>query len=228
MASEARMSTNAEQPTSATPNTSRLEALSDGVFAIAVTLLVLDLHVPLGKNAWGDLLYALRDLWPNYLAYLVSFAFILIMWINHHNLMKLIRRSDHNLLILNGLLLFCVTFVPFPTALLAAYITNPDAGRVAAVAYSLTYVLTAIAFNALWRYARHRGRLLNPKADPKAARQVDARYLLGPVIYLVCAAVGAFSPLASLGLNATLAIFFALPSRIHPVIRTTRRDEAAS
>jgi len=87
------------------------------------------------------------------------------------------------------------------------------------VCHSLTYVLTAIAFNALWRYARRNGRLLDPKADPKAVRQVDARYRLGPLIYIVCAAVGAFSPLASLGLNAALAIFFALPSRIHPVIR---------
>jgi uncharacterized membrane protein len=207
-------------------DTGRVEAFSDGVFAVAITLLVLNIQVPkLGASAtWLSLLVELGKQWPTYLAYSVSFAFILIMWINHHNLFRLIRRNDHNFLIFNGLLLLTVTLVPFPTSLLAAYIQNDSAGRAAAVIYNGTYVLNALAFTLVWRYASHKGRLLDPNVDPRAVRDVHRRYRFGPLIYLVVTAVGVLSPLASVALNALLAVFFALPGRANPVIRV-RRDE---
>src|SRR5438270_13814781 len=97
--------------------TSRIEAFSDGVFAIAITLLILDVHVP--TISQGPLGAALRRQWPTYIAYLISFAFIGIMWVNHHRLFNHIRRSDNGLMFLNLLLLLGVSAVPFPTALLA-------------------------------------------------------------------------------------------------------------
>ena len=108
--------------------TARIEAFSDGVFAIAITLLVLDLKVPRGMAEGRDLLAALVGQWPAYLAFVTSFATIGIMWINHHRMFTLIGRTDDGLLVLNGLLLLGVTFVPFPTGVLAEY-TPRAAGR---------------------------------------------------------------------------------------------------
>src|ERR1041385_9184169 len=105
--------------------TARLEAFSDGVYAIAITLLVLDLKVPMVQD--GKLASALLHQWPMYFAFLISFAFIGIMWVNHHRLFNHIRRCDNRLLFLNLLLLLGVTVVPFPTALLAAHLKGGDA-----------------------------------------------------------------------------------------------------
>ena len=123
--------------------TGRIEAFSDGVFAIAATLLVLEIHVPLAANGdalstvtelWNDLLHQ----WPHYLAYFMGFSTIVIMWINHHNLFRLIRRSTHGLLLWNSLLLLVISLVPFPTALLADYLSplETDKARLVLVIYS--------------------------------------------------------------------------------------------
>src|SRR5713226_10354308 len=126
--------------------TQRVESFSDGVFAIAITLLVLELKVPPAGNS--QLSTLLIRQWPSYVAFLASFAFIGIMWINHHRLFTLIRRSDHTLLVLNLLLLLGVTVVPFPTALLAAYLGHPEQ-RTAAIFYNSVFVVIAILFNVL-------------------------------------------------------------------------------
>src|SRR5713101_3913707 len=102
--------------------TGRIEAFSDGVFAIAVTLLVLDLKVPHRDSVNSGLMNILVKQWPSFLAYLISFATILIMWVNHHNLFNKVKRTDTPFMFLNGFLLFLITFVPFPTGLLAEYI----------------------------------------------------------------------------------------------------------
>jgi uncharacterized membrane protein len=142
--------------------TGRVEAFSDGVFAIAITLLVLNIQVPHDLPAGKSLANALIDQWPTYLAFVTSFATIGIMWINHHRLFAHIRRSDNPLLVLNGLLLIGITLVPFPTALLAAYIGHPDE-QVAALVYGGTLVVIAICFNLLWLYASRGKRLLDRK-----------------------------------------------------------------
>src|SRR5204863_6829827 len=113
--------------------TQRLEAFSNGVFAIAITLLVLEMKVP--HDAGLGLGRALLDGWPSYFGFLTSFATIGIMWINHHRIFRLVGRIDHTLLILNGLLLLGVTFVPYPTAVLATYLGHPG-DRIAAAFYS--------------------------------------------------------------------------------------------
>jgi uncharacterized membrane protein len=126
--------------------TGRVEAFSDGVFAIAIILLVLDLKVP-NASAAARLSGQLAKQWPAYLAFVISFSFIGVMWINHHRLFTYIRRTDHALLILNGLLLVGVTVVPFTTSLLAAYLGRQDQ-EVAMMVYSGTYVVIALAAEA--------------------------------------------------------------------------------
>jgi uncharacterized membrane protein len=198
---------------SAINHTARLEAFSDGVFSIAITLLVFNLQVPRDLSDGRSLFTALLELWPLYFSFIVSFATIGVMWMNHHNLFKLINRTDHVLLVLNILLLMMVTFVNFPTALLGIYIQDADNQRIAALIYSGTFFITAIIFNLLWRYASHNNRLLDPSTDPQIVRGITAQYRFGPLLYLLAFVLAFFSMPASLVVNALLALFFALPSR---------------
>ena len=204
----------AETPSRDARETARIEAFSDGVFAIAITLLVLDLHVP-GPADTGPLGSWLAAQWPSYLAFVNSFATIGIMWINHHRLFTLIRRADHTLLILNGLLLLGVTVVPFPTALLASALHRPDA-RVAALVYAGTFTAIAIVFNLLWHYSATGGRLLDPRVNPRAVRAITRAYALGPLVYGLAWCLAFVSVAARVGLTVALAVYFALPSRPAP------------
>ena len=188
--------------------TSRIEAFSDGVFAIAISLLILDVHVP--SVSQGPLAAALRRQWPTYAAYLLSFAFIGIMWVNHHRLFNHIQRSDNGLMFLNLLLLLGVSVVPFPTALLAAHYYS--GGRtVAAAVFNGTYVVIAIFFNVLWRHVV-RGGLLDASAQESAAA-ITRQYSIGPISYLICFGLIWVSVPASLIVNIALAVFFAIPAR---------------
>lgn len=189
--------------------TGRVEAFSDGVFAIAITLLILDIKVPPGERNGDRLLYELLGTWPSMLAYVSSFATIGIMWINHHRLFTLIRRVDQRLLILNLMLLGGVTFVPFPTSFLAQYYEH----RMAAIFYTGTFVLIAIIFNALWHYASRGHRLLDAAVDPEAVKAITRQYALGPIVYLACFALAFVNVLAAIGLTIALAIYFAIEPR---------------
>jgi len=196
-----------------TADTARLEAFSDGVFAVAITLLALDLHVPAPDTLPLGLVHALLIQWPVYLAYGLSFLTILIMWINHHNLFRLIRRTDHLFLLLNGLLLLSVTTVPFATSLLATYLRQPDK-RAAQVVYSAVSLALATAFNRMWAYASRDRRLLGPDADERIVQGVTRAYRFGPLIYGATVVVALVSAEASLALCILLALFFALPRRV--------------
>lgn len=196
--------------------TSRIEAFSDGVFAIAITLLVLELKVPHESDVQDvALTKLLLQQWPSYVSFVISFAFIGIMWINHHRLFTHIRRSDNNLMILNLLLLMGVTAVPFPTAVLSAHLGHYD-DRVAAMFYNGVYVVIAIVFNLLWRYAAHHGRLLASDADMKSVAGISRQYAYGPLLYFASFALAWFSVAASLTLSFGLSLMFALPpQRFH-------------
>jgi uncharacterized membrane protein len=187
--------------------TGRVEAFSDGVFAIAITLLVLDLKTPQAP----PLLEGLAHEWPVFVAYVISFAFILIMWINHHWMFEHIVRVDAVFLLLNGLLLLGITVVPFPTNVVAQYILTPEQS-VATAVYSGWFLLIAVFFNLMWRYASADGRLLSNHArDIGLAEIITRRYRWGPLAYLVAFALAFVWAPASLGLNLLLAIFYALP-----------------
>lgn len=189
--------------------TGRVEAFSDGVFAIAMTLLVLNIKVPTTNQPrqLGSLLW---QQWPSYLAFVISFAFIGIMWVNHHRLFVHIRRIDHMLLVLNGALLLGVTAVPFPTAVLAQYLGKPDE-KAATMLYAGTYVVVALFFNVLWRYAASGHRLLGDEVDDAEVNRITRQYAYGPLLYLACFVLAYIDVAASLALNVALAIFFALP-----------------
>lgn len=199
--------------------TARIEAFSDGVFAVAITLLVLEIKVPLTSDA--DLATALARQWTSYFAFVISFAFIGIMWMNHHRLFNHIRRSDDVLLVLNLLLLLGVTVVPFSNAVLATHLGQRDQ-RFAAIVYNGTYLVIAILFNVLWRYAAWNHRLLARDADKAAVDKLTKQYAFGPALYLVCFVLAFVSVRASLGLNVLLALFFALPPRIAAKVTGTQ------
>jgi uncharacterized membrane protein len=187
--------------------TARVEAFSDGVFAIAITLLALELKAPTEP----PLLEGLLAQWPEYVAYLISFLFILIMWMNHHWMLQHIVRIDSAFLLLNGLLLLGITVLPFPTNVLALYVQSPDQ-TVAVAVYSGWFLLIATFFNLLWRYASSHGRLLSAgDRDARLAEIITARYRWGPAAYFAAFVLAFVWPPASLALNLLLAIFYALP-----------------
>jgi uncharacterized membrane protein len=190
--------------------TARLEAFSDGVIAIVITLLAFEIRVPQLEGE-QRLLEALLERWPVYLAFLISFLSLLVMWINHHDIFKLVRRVDRTFMILNGLLLLCITLVPFSTLLLSDYIRT-DEGLLVAVLYNGLYMVTALAFNLLWRYASGAGQLLKPDVQTQA-EAISQQYRFGPLLYLACIAVAVVSVPVSLLVNLGMAVFFLLPPR---------------
>ena len=201
--------------------TARVEAFSDGVFAIAITLLILDVHVP--TSAPGHLGAALARQWPTYIAFLMSFSFIGIMWVNHHRLFNHIRGCDNRLLFLNLLLLLGVTVVPFPTALLAAHYAQADR-TVSAAVFNGTYFVIAIFFNVLWHHAV-RGGLLDSETQ-ESANSISRQYAVGPIAYLVCFLLSWISVPASLAMNIALAVFFAIPPRLQSFSRPVKMHGA--
>jgi uncharacterized membrane protein len=195
-----------------TTETARVEAFSDGVFAIAITLLILEIKIPSPGPA--PLSLQLLRQWPSYIAFVISFAFIGIMWMNHHRLFTHIRKCDDALLVLNLLLLLGVTAVPFPTAVLAAHLRQPGQ-RTALLLYNGTYLFIAICFNILWRYASaENSRLLATDVDRRAVNRITRQYAFGPMVYFTCFALAYVSVAGSLILNAALACFFALPPHL--------------
>jgi uncharacterized membrane protein len=205
------------------PNpTARVEAFSDGVFAIAVTLLVLDIKVPREIVPPDTLARALAAQWPTYLAFLTSFTTILIMWINHHRLFTHIGRCDDRLLFLNGLLLLGVVLVPFPTALIAEYLGHPGQ-RTAATIYNGTFIVIAMFFNLLWRTASTNGRLLRHDHDRDTVAHITESYRFGPLPYVTALGLAFVSATASVVLNLVLAVYFALPSERAAAVSRRRR-----
>ena len=188
----------------------RLETFADGVFAIAATLLVLEIAVPHLVHG-GDLGAALLDLWPSYLAYATSFLTIGIMWVNHHTVFRQIREADQRFLYLNLGLLLLIAFVPFPTTLLADYAWG-DEGRAAALTYGITLTITAVFFNAIWRYAIWDRRLLRHDADPKEVSGITRAYKPGIPLYTGATLVALVSPRASAALYLAIALFYMISS----------------
>jgi TMEM175 potassium channel family protein len=185
----------------------RLEAFSDGVFAIAATLLILEIGVDTSR---GDLGKQLTDIWPSYLAYVTTFLIIGIIWINHHHCVSLIGRVDRTFLFINLLLLLVVSFMPFPTKLVAQYLQKPDE-REAVIAYATTMTVMAIIYNIWWRYARTNRRLISKHASDAALEAVDRAFYPGVPLYGITLAVAFVSPLASVVITLAIAIFY-LPS----------------
>src|SRR5262249_30434871 len=181
--------------------TARLETFADGVFAIAATLLIL--NVELGGH--GSVAHQLAHSWTSYAAYAVSFLTIGIMWVNHHAVLDQFERADRAFLFLNVGFLLCVAFVPFPTRVLADHVRG-DGGRAAAVFYGITLVVTAIFFNLVWQYGRR--RLLRADADPRMVSAISPGFTPGVLLYGAATLVGLVSAAASAILYGVIALFY--------------------
>ena len=190
----------------------RLETFADGVFAIAATLLILNIDAQITGDV-PDLGQRLTHIWPSYLAYAASFVTIGIMWVNHHTVMSQIDRTDRRFLFANIGLLLCMAFVPFPTRLVAEHIRGAGA-RDAALAYGFTMVATAIMFSVTWFYASLGRRLLRPDADAAIVTGISRSYLPGPWIYLGATLVAFVSPTASVLLFLAIATLYVLESSL--------------
>jgi uncharacterized membrane protein len=191
-------------------STGRLETFADGVFAIAATLLILDVSV----HARGDrLARALEHSWPQYAAYAVSFLTIGIIWVNHHTCFEQIGRTDRTFLFLNIGFLLCVAFIPFPTRLVAEHLRDGGA-RPAAIAYGLTLTATAIFFNAFWLYAASGRRLIAAQADQRVVSGITRSYRPGAPIYAAATLLALWSPDAAVVMFAVIALFYVLESSI--------------
>ena len=197
--------------------TGRVEAFSDGVFAVAITLLILNIQPPpiTDLNAFKDGIlrdYILKQ-WPMLLAFVTSFATIGVMWINHHKVFSRVKYVDNTLLLLNLLLLIVIIFIPYPTALLAEQYKDYPQGHDAAIFYTATNVLLAICFNLLWFYAAHHSRLLREDADPEDTKAISRQYIFGPVVSLLTFGLAWISVPISILLNLLLTLFFAIAGR---------------
>jgi uncharacterized membrane protein len=191
----------------------RLEAFSDGVFAIAITLLVLEIRVPSSDELDNPatLIKALGALWPSYVGYLLSFVTIGIIWANHHNLFRLVGRVSHGLILANLLLLLTVGFVPFPTALLAATLETPSA-QIGVLIYAATFVAVAVAFNVLWYEIRTRRGVLRPDVEARSIAAISRSYRLGPPGYMAAFVGALISPVLGMAVIVVLTMLYLLPS----------------
>lgn len=193
-------------------DTNRLEAFSDGVFAIAITLLVLDIKVP---HSSAELGRALLGLWPSYFAYAISFVVIGAIWINHHAMFDHIVRTDHNLLLLNTLHLMFIAFLPFPTAVLAQALHTGFNEPVATSFYGGTLTVIGMLVTAMWYYAAHGHRLLAAVTPRDEARRNGRRLMVGPVCYAIATLVALLAPWLALTFYVALNVFFLWPHRGH-------------
>ena len=205
--------------------TARLEAFSDGVFAIAITLLVLEISVPVASEE--DLLKAVLDQWPSYLAYFVSFATIGAIWLAHTAVTEYLDHADRWLMRLNLLLLLFVSFLPFPTKLLAESVDQEDAGRVATTIYGLTLLVTAVLLSALWRYARTE-HLVRPDTADEEVNVLTKKLTPGLGGYVAMIVLGIFSPVIAVLGYLAIAIYYLIPFRSSWRHSRQARDAGAS
>jgi TMEM175 potassium channel family protein len=199
-------------------DTNRLEAFSDGVFAIAITLLVLDIKLPQSGFALGR---ELLDLWPSYFAYAISFIVIGAIWINHHSMFDHIVRADRQLLLLNTLHLMFIAFLPFPTAVLAQAIHNGADEPLAVSFYGGTLTVIGVLVSAMWYYAAHEHRLLGESLSRDEARRNGRMFLVGPVGYAIATLIALIVPWLALTIYVALNVFFLWPRRWH-IVNTSK------
>ncbi len=186
----------------------RLESFSDGVFAVAITLLALNLTIE-GPGHGTTLLYQLGHHWPAFVAYLISFFTIGIIWVNHHALIANVAVVNRTLLFLNLVLLMVVVAIPFVTATMADYLTTRgESQHVAAALYAGTFELTGLAFFGLLEWALHDDRRMHNPVPPTARGSVRTRFYLGQIPYLVAVGVAFISAPAAVIITALVAIYY--------------------
>jgi uncharacterized membrane protein len=187
----------------------RSVTFSDGVFAISITLLILEIKPPADVS---HLLHGLVELWPSYLAYALTFLFIGQVWANHHVMFDHIRSADRVVLLLNTLLLMVVAFLPFATSVLAEALREGQGERTAVAFYGIAFDVTALTFNAVWQYAR-RQRLLSDALGPAGEAAISRRFQLALAWLAIGAVLGALVPAVGVAVIVAFNVFFWLPIR---------------
>ena len=196
--------------------TGRLEAFSDGVFAVAITLLVFNLKVPQLSSDTSipeglkNALFSPNQ-WAAYFTFFISFSTVLIMWISHHSMFKLVQKSDTLFQFANGFLLLLVTVVPFPTELVGTYLAT-KAASTACVVYAGLFTIINVAYNLLWWSAAYHRRLLFPNVSRALIKMRTRNYLLGLPSYLCAMVIGVWLPAVSIGICSVLWLFWAFTS----------------
>ncbi|HEY7017430.1 MAG TPA: TMEM175 family protein [Gaiellaceae bacterium] len=192
-------------------STARLETFADGVFAIAATLLILNVDAQIRDGSTG-LGHRLVEIWPSYIGYAVSFVTIGIIWSNHHTVMAQLGRVNRTFMMLNVFLLLCVAFIPFPTRLVAENLQDRSELEPAALAYGATMTVMSICYLSLWLYAIAGGRLLRADSDRRTVSGITRSYLPGAPTYLMATLVALVSPLASVVFFGGIALFYVVDS----------------
>ncbi|HEX9268608.1 MAG TPA: TMEM175 family protein [Candidatus Limnocylindria bacterium] len=198
--------------------TARSEAFSDAIFAIAMTLLVLEIKVPVGETSLSG---ALARQWPSFAAFAVTFLYIGVYWMSHHATSRLVVRSDGWLLLLNLLFLMTISFVPYPTALLADRLQTGHELNLATAFYGASMLLPALLSNALWLYISRGRRLLTPTLGDAQVAALTRSYLLGPVLYAISVVVALFVPVIAL-------VFYVLGPSYYAVVSARSSFEQAN
>lgn len=195
-------------------DTNRIEAFSDAVFAIAITLLVLEIKVPHPSTTLGR---SLINLWPSYLAYTISFIVLGAIWINHHAMFQHISRVDQLLLFFNILFLMSVAFLPFSTAVLAQTLHDRESVSLATAFYGGTLTVLGILVNIKWRYAAHKRRLIGDHVPDSDIKRYGHRLLTGPVSYGIAALIALIAPWLALTLYVAVNVYYLWPRDKHAI-----------
>jgi uncharacterized membrane protein len=188
-------------------NTSRVEAFSDGVFAVAITLLVLQFAVPDAKS--GQLLSKVLEQWPQLITYAASFLTIGVVWVNHHAIFRGIRAVDRTIQFINLVLLLLVVLVPYPTELLGRYLNSGRNGSAAAAVYAVVMTAMSICFQVLVVYALTHPHLLRPEVQVRSLRSVMPRFGLGLVTYAVAIGLSFVSATVVVAIFGFTAVYYA-------------------
>ncbi|TDU06148.1 putative membrane protein [Streptomyces sp. 846.5] len=186
----------------------RVEAFSDGVFAIAITLLILDVQKP-STTTGESLAHQLMRQWPEYDAYVVSFLVIGIMWANHHQVFSYVARVDRTLVFLNLLLLMGVSALPWATSVVSSYLNKPQGAQLAVALYGGFMVAHALTFTALWWWLTRTGHLFDARVDEVRAKETRVRFAVGTVVYPVLMGLSFVNALLTLALHGAIAIYYA-------------------
>ena len=190
--------------------TTRLEAFSDGIFAIAITLLILEVRAPEAHNA-PQLMRALAGQWPSYIGYVLSFLIIGIMWSNHSHIFRLIKRADHLLGMINLLLMMTIAFLPYPTSVLARNISDAATCGPATVFYSASILITAIPWSWLWMHALSAGLVDAPEEERD---RITASFRFGWIPWLITTLLAFFLPaVAMAGIGLLTVYWMVFPGR---------------
>ncbi len=193
--------------------TSRIEFFSDGVFAIAITLLIIEIKVPHLQHGATGLGAALFNLWSHYFAYALSFLMIGIYWVNHHYLFGLFKRTNHIFGLLNVFFLMCIAFVPFPTAVLGEYLTDEHNRHAAVVFYALGLALPAFGWFLIWFYASRNFRLIDKNLSPQFVAYLTRKFLITDIIYFSALLISLWNSILGLAICVGLTLLYLLPSK---------------